>query len=168
MFKIQEGLSPEFLPTAQTHFSAGFDIRSTEDITIYPGTTVAVSTGVFIDEYMLKLTAAVYCVRFGLGIRLNHKRHFMESHYVALQIRSGLAFKGLMLANGTGIIDMDYRDEIRALIHFPAGQDKAPFEIKKGDRIGQLLVVPHSGRFLSDDFRSSNVRVGGFGSTGDK
>jgi dUTP pyrophosphatase len=166
MFKIKDGLGEEFLPTAQTHFSAGFDVRSTEDIVIYPGTTKAVPTGVFIDQGLLETVAEVWCTNTGKTCFPKSLELFKESHFVDLRIRSGLAFKGLMLANGAGVIDMDYPDEIKALIHNPFGHDKDAFEIKKYERVGQLIVAQHSGRFMHDMFRASNERSGGFGSTG--
>jgi deoxyuridine 5'-triphosphate nucleotidohydrolase len=153
MFKLQEGLGLEFLPTASTAHSAGFDVRSTKKIEVFPGDTVMVPTGVFIDQEIISNSNL-----FGFS-------DFASSHYFALHIRSGLAAKGLMLANGVGVIDLDYEDEICALIHNPFGHDKQKFSINVGDRIGQLVLAYHGGRLL-DDFRKESARSGGFGSTG--
>ena len=39
-----------------------------------------------------------------------------KSHYVDIRIRSGLAFKGLMLANGAGVADLDFENEIILIV----------------------------------------------------
>ncbi len=54
--------------------------------------------------------------------------------------RSGLAFReGLMLPNAPGTIDADYRGELLVLL-WNAGDH--PVELKRGDRIAQLVVAP--------------------------
>ena len=57
-----------------------------------------------------------------------------------LRPRSGLALRhGVILPNAPGTIDSDYRGEIRVIL-WNAGSE--PFEIKRGDRIAQLVVAP--------------------------
>lgn len=83
--------------------------------------------------------------------------------------RSGLGHKrGLVLGNGTGVIDADYMAEIFVSVwnRNPGGD---PIVIQPGDRIAQMLFVPIARpRFrVVDDFsRRSRRGLGGFGSTG--
>ena len=87
--------------------------------------------------------------------------------YVGLVFaRSGLAIRqGIALANGVGVIDSDYRGEIRVGLLNHSDQIR---EIAPGDRIAQLVVMPVCHvtpvevRELSDTARGE----GGFGSTG--
>lgn len=90
-----------------------------------------------------------------------------SNEYVAyVYARSGLACKkGIALANGVGVIDSDYRGEIKcALINL--GQED--FTVNHGDRIAQLVISPvciadvEVKENLDDTSRGS----GGFGSTG--
>lgn len=80
--------------------------------------------------------------------------------------RSGLAIRhGISVVNGPGVIDSGYRGEI-AVILVNLGSE--PFAWERGDRIGQLVVVPHV------EFEPHEVEAldptdrgsGGFGSTG--
>ena len=61
--------------------------------------------------------------------------------YVALLfVRSGLGIKkGISLSNGVGVIDSDYRGEIRVGLSNGSAED---YTIMPGDRISQLMVVP--------------------------
>ena len=87
--------------------------------------------------------------------------------YVGLVFgRSGLAVKhGLALANGVGVIDSDYRGELRvALIN----HSDTPYMVQNGDRIAQLCVMPVDNiRFAPVESLTETGRgTGGFGSTG--
>lgn len=54
--------------------------------------------------------------------------------------RSGLALKyGITLPNSPGTIDADYRGEIKVIMQ---NTGKEPFEIRRGDRIAQLVIAP--------------------------
>ncbi len=90
-----------------------------------------------------------------------------SADYVALLFaRSGLSFRqGLALSNGVGVIDSDYRGEVCvALTNF----SNETAEIKHGDRIAQLLVMPVSqAAFMPCNTLEDTERgLGGFGSTG--
>ena len=90
-----------------------------------------------------------------------------------LYSRSGLSLKsGLMLVNGIGVVDEDYRHEVCVLF---ANTSRVATTIEHGMRICQGEFVPSTSEF--SDFRSVEVtddqwfttkRVGGFGSTGVK
>lgn len=83
-----------------------------------------------------------------------------------LYARSGLAVKhGLTLPNCVGVIDSDYRGEIKvALINL--GQE--PYTIEPGERVAQLCIAPvWQAAFVPAQDLSDTVRgAGGFGSTG--
>ncbi len=93
--------------------------------------------------------------------------------------RSGLASRGLMVANGPGILDSDYRGELLVLLTFVTHPNSPPFVIKHGDRIAQLLFVDadsllrptiKSVSLLGELPPANSNRIagtaGGFGSTG--
>ena len=89
-----------------------------------------------------------------------------EGYAGLIYARSGLACKeGLAPANKVGVVDSDYRGEIKVALHNHSASEKT---VKKGERIAQIVVTP----FLSAEFReadelSDTVRgEGGFGSTG--
>lgn len=78
-------------------------------------------------------------------------------------IRSGLASRGCMLVNGTGIIDSDYRGPIKLMIHKPPSVGIIP-----GDRVGQIVFVslPDVEWVSVDELPATDRGVDGFGSTG--
>lgn len=81
--------------------------------------------------------------------------------------RSGHGFKnGVRLANCVGVIDSDYRGEVRVKLTNDGRRDVA---IAYGDRIAQAEIVPvHLAEFIEVDELSETARgEGGFGSTGD-
>lgn len=150
-FKIISKKGDKFLPQYQTSMSACFDFVAAEDVTIPPKETKAVGTGCCFDPghnaSLMKEIEDKSCVPV-----------------LKLYIRSSLAFKhGIGLANGVGIIDFDYPDEIKALLY--NSKDK-PFEVKKGDRICQGLF-DYSWRSPLITTKDQK-RTGGFGSTGAK
>ena len=80
--------------------------------------------------------------------------------------RSGLALRhGVSIPNAPGTIDADYRGELRVIL---LNLGDAPFQVRHGDRIAQLVVCPvalletEEVQVLPDTVRGS----GGFGSTG--
>lgn len=91
-----------------------------------------------------------------------------EGYVMKMYVRSSTGIKkNLVLANGTGIIDAGYRDEIIMALH---NIGKEPVEIKDGDRICQFIILPYpkiEPEFVQDDedFRQGD-RGGGIGSTG--
>lgn len=128
------------VPTRGSDFAAGYDVYSTEDVEIPSGKTVLVGTG---------LAAAI-----------------PVNKVLLLYPRSGLASKrGLRLANGVGVIDADYRGEIKAAIYNDSDQTQ---KIEKGERIAQLVLAPYYAmdfkvvEELSDTDRGDK----GFGSSG--
>lgn len=91
-----------------------------------------------------------------------------EGYVMKVYVRSSVGIKkNLVLANGTGIIDSNYKDEIiMALYNF----GNEPVEIKDGDRICQFIILPFpkiEPEYVEDNeaFRQGD-RGGGIGSTG--
>ena len=87
--------------------------------------------------------------------------------YVALVFaRSGLGIKkGIALSNGVGVIDSDYRGEIRVGLHNSGSED---YTVQPGDRIAQLAVVPVLQVELeqAETLDETERGAGGLGSTG--
>lgn len=82
-----------------------------------------------------------------------------------MTIRSSLGITGLRLANSVGVIDADYRGEIKIALH--NASDK-PYHSPGGERIAQGIIVPIS---LQDavqvkELPTTERGAGGFGSTG--
>jgi dUTPase len=83
--------------------------------------------------------------------------------------------KGLILPNGHGVIDMDYRGEIKMIIHNPIREKTYSgseflneFDINRGDKIGQLILQRHEGWIIPETYTLDNERNGGFGSSGSR
>ena len=129
------------LPSYQTNGSVAFDLAAAENMTI-PA-----------HEIRLIPTGLVVCTPPG--------------QMLLVATRSSTPMKkGLMLANGIGIVDQDFcgpDDEIKIQVYnFTA----KPVEIKKGDRIAQGLFL-HLERVEWEEVKElENKTRGGFGSTG--
>jgi dUTP pyrophosphatase len=128
------------LPVYATQGAAGMDVVSAEDVTIAPGGRHAVATG--------------------LAMAIPH------GFEVQVRPRSGLALKhGISVPNAPGTIDSDYRGELKVIL---INLGEAPFEIRRGDRVAQLVLAPVTrATWLETDALDETARgEGGFGSTG--
>jgi len=128
------------LPAYATDGAAGMDVVSAEDVTIQPGARHAVATG--------------------LAMAIPH------GFEIQVRPRSGLALKhGITVPNTPGTIDSDYRGELKVIL---INHGEAAFEIKRGDRVAQLVLAPVTrGTWLETDELDETARgEGGFGSTG--
>lgn len=130
------------LPAYETEHASGMDLRAavTEPLLLQPGQRAAVPTG-------LRMASP-------------------PGHEGQVRPRSGLALRnGITMINAPGTIDADYRGEIKVLL---VNLGDIPFTIRRGDRIGQLVVAPvarvqwNPSTCLDDTARGS----GGFGHTG--
>lgn len=119
------------VPTKQTTHSAGYDVCSRE--------TISMSAG---EAYMI-----------GLGVKIVDAP---SDYYLELHPRSSLRYK--CGAQGVGICDSDYRDEIKMIIY-----PLFDYTIHEGDRIGQL--IPKKIYDVMDCPVNEVIREGGFGST---
>lgn len=130
------------IPTYGSAYSAGADLYAVtdEDITIMPGETVLIHTGLSME---------------------------IPVGYVGLiYARSGLASKkGLAPANKVGVIDSDYRGEFMVALH---NHSTISHTVSHGERIAQLVLMPYlAADFVETDTLSDTDRGdGGFGSTG--
>ena len=80
--------------------------------------------------------------------------------------RSGLGHKhGIVLGNGTGLIDADYQGPLMISVW---NRGREAFTMQPGDRIAQLVVLPivRASLQVVDDFETSARGAGGFGHTG--
>ncbi len=141
-------LDPRFgaewpLPAYATAHSAGMDLRAA------------------LDAPMLLLPGEAALVPSGLAI------HVADPGLCAVLLpRSGLGHKhGIVLGNGTGLIDADYQGP---LMISTWNRGNAAYTIEPGDRIAQLVLLPVVRATLQvvDTFEESARGEGGFGHTG--
>lgn len=176
-FKKISKYENEDLPTPmrQTFFSAGYDIAAAEDVVIP-------SYGKLMDKVIMAREGQEYtdgpCTleeMAALTKKLNarptliptgYKARFPGDCFLQLSIRSSSPLKyWLVLANGTGIIDADYYnnpDNEGHIMFQVINLSPYDIEIKKGEKIGQAILIPY-GTFDVD--LSGGMRNGGFGST---
>ncbi|HHW4680067.1 MAG TPA: dUTP diphosphatase [Xylella taiwanensis] len=131
------------LPAYATEASAGLDLRAVLNapMILAPGDTELISSGLAIHLGDPSLCAVVL-PRSGLG-----HRH------------------GIVLGNGTGLIDADYQGPLLISVW---NRGHEAFTIEPGDRIAQLVVLPMVRVVLQvvDTFADSGRGAGGFGHTG--
>lgn len=132
------------LPERSTANSAGYDFFAIEDVVIPAKTTMRIMTGV--------------------------KCELMPYMFLLLANRSSNpSKKSLVLMNGVGIVDADYYSnpdndgEIGFEFHNVATVDTV---IKKGEKLGQGIIIKFIQTEDDEMANSSVTRVGGFGSTG--
>ena len=80
--------------------------------------------------------------------------------------RSGLSIKyGLCMANGVGVIDSDYRGELRVPM---INLGSEPYTVQPGERVAQLCIAPvwQAAFVQAETLSDTNRGAGGFGSTG--
>ena len=131
-----------------TKGSAGYDLQSMETVTIPPGKSKLVPTGVFLNFQA-------------------YEAPFADSFEAQVRSRSGLAYKhSVFVLNSPGTIDSDYTGEIKVIL-FNAGEQD--YTINEGDRIAQLVFceLPSVTMSKVNQVKHSETRgSGGFGSTG--
>lgn len=130
-------------PTYGSDSAAGLDLYcyTDEPITVKPGETVKVHTGVSIE--------------------------IPDGYFGAVYPRSSTGVKKhLMLANTVGVIDSDYRGEI---VNFIYNYGKDSQIIENGDRLAQLVLIPYLRCDIEEVDELSDTQRGnkGFGSTGE-
>ena len=130
------------LPERGSVMAAGYDLFAdiTEDLVIEPHTTAMIGTGIAVA--------------------------IPEGYFGGVYARSGLSAKeGLRPANCTGVVDADYRGEIKVALHNDCDVKRT---VKKGQKIAQMVISP----FLCVTFEEveeldkTDRGEGGFGSTG--
>lgn len=145
-FEIAKGFenSNINLPKRSTKNSAGYDVESAEDC-IIPS---------------FKLGQKPTLVKTGI-------KAYMEPDEVLILANrsSNPGKKGLILANGIGVVDSDYYgnpDNDGHIMFAFYNFKEEDIEIKKGERIGQAIFQKY---LVADDDTSEGERTGGFGST---
>ncbi len=140
--RIDDKFSDLPLPEYQTDGSAGMDVRAAvEETTIIP-------------------PGKIKLVPTNLAIALE------KGFECQVRSRSGLAAKrGIFALNAPGTVDSDYRGEIKIIL---ANFGDEPFEIKRGDRVAQLVIARYEkiDWELVERLPDSSRGSGGFGSTG--
>lgn len=132
------------IPAYGSEFAAGADLYACldEDLVVKPHQTVVVPTGIAL-ELPIGYAGLIYA-------------------------RSGLATKkGLAPANKVGVVDCDYRGEVKVALHNHSEEVQT---VAVGERVAQLVITPYvTAEFTETEELSSTVRgAGGFGSTGSK
>lgn len=130
------------LPTYGSVGAAGADLYACldEEVTILPGETAWIPTGIALE--VPEGCAGLVYARSSLGVK-----------------------RGLAPANKVGVIDSDYRGEIRVVL---LNHGKEPQTVQSGERVAQFIITPvltpayEEVEELSDTARG----VAGFGSTG--
>lgn len=131
------------IPTYGTDYAAGADLYAylEQEITIKPGETAFIGTGI------------------GLEVPVGYAG--------LIYARSGLACKsGLAPANKVGVVDTDYRGEVKVALHNHSNEEKI---VKPNDRIAQFVITPYlkADFVLTEELSSESQRGrGAFGSTG--
>jgi len=153
-FFMEKGCE-DLAPTRAHDDDSGFDVRASLDMTVDPHSVRGVPTGVHME--------------------MGRSRHFMME--IQVRPRSGLAIKHMItVLNTPGTIDNGYRGEVVIIL---ANLSDKPFEVKRGDRIAQLVpimvpIVKADVLNLSDEVTAqywdhicdTPRATGGFGSTG--
>lgn len=126
------------LPSKSTKGAACYDAYLPENCTLVPGEIKIVPLG------------------FSVEVPANYE--------LQVRARSGLASKGILVANGVGCVDSDYRGEVGVILFNCSGM---PVLFNQGDRICQLKLsyAPVVQWTIVDEIEETD-RTGGFGSTG--
>ena len=130
----------DLFPQKAHKSDAAWDLRSRIDAELPVKKSFLVPTGVFIE--------------------------LPEGFEAQVRPRSGLALKhDLMLTNSPGTVDAGYRGEVGVIMY---NGGTAPYSIKRGDRIAQMLIckLPDVELELCAELGSSDRGEGGFGSSG--
>ncbi len=132
-------------PKKATDGSAGYDLYSVEDVDM---------SQYYVDD-------KAHLLKTGIAVGIP------EGYVGLLFARSSLHKKHLTLANSVGVIDSDYRGEIKVALKCTDSMDTNQF-ITKGERVAQVLIIP----YLDTEFEEvDNLDVtlrgtGGFGHSG--
>lgn len=141
LMRVREGA---IIPKQATAGSAGYDFCACIDApqTIEPGERCVFPSGLAAE--IPAGTAGFVFTRSGLGIK-----------------------KGIHVTNGVGVIDSDYRGEIRIGLHNLSAE---PYTVQPGERIAQMIIMPYFAPVIEEvtSLTETDRGAGGFGSTGTK
>ena len=128
------------IPTRGSDTAAGVDLHAPKALVIHPNSNGVVSTGLAVE--------------------------IPDGYFGAIFARSGMATrKGLRPANCVGVIDSDYRGEIKVVLHNDSDIIRP---VQEGDRVAQLVILPYEPIEFDevDELNDTDRGIGGFGSTG--
>lgn len=129
------------LPAYGTDESAGFDLAASHDLLVAPRQIALVRTGLVIEV--------------------------PPGHFLGIFARSSTPLKrGLMVANGVGVIDPDYsgpNDEVMIQV---LNVSDADVRIRRGDRLAQGIILPAPRVTWEEVSEIRDATRGGFGATG--
>lgn len=128
------------IPTRGSDAAAGVDLHAPKALVIHPNSNGVVSTGLAVE--------------------------IPDGYFGAIFARSGMATrKGLRPANCVGVIDSDYRGEIKVVLHNDSDIIRP---VQEGDRVAQLVILPYEPIEFDevDELNDTDRGIGGFGSTG--
>lgn len=135
----------------QTKLSAGLDLCAAQSLTLRPLGRAVVDTGVYLQDVLpddMLLKPKMY-------------NPLEVVPFAMVCSRSGLASKhGVIVLNAPGIVDADYEDTIKVILHNTSTYSK---NIEAGERIAQLVF---SYAYRRADLVEDESRQGGLGSTG--
>jgi dUTP pyrophosphatase len=144
VFKVKVNAeTPEFIPVRVHPWDAGADLKSSEYHTLSPG-----------EQHMYDTGVAIAIPPSFVGLVFN---------------RSSQGKKGITIPNSVGVIDSEYRGNIKVLLR---NDSNAHYTVNILDRIAQLVIVPIVVPVLEqyegdpDDWNDTVRGTGGFGSTG--
>ena len=142
--KIKKLYPNATIPTSGSAFAAGYDLYAClsgdGEVTIPAHHTVMVPTGIAVA--------------------------LPEGTFGGVFARSGLASReGLRPANCVGVVDSDYRGEIRVGLHNLSAE---PYTVQPGERIAQMIIMPYFAPEIVEvaSLSETDRGAGGFGSTG--
>lgn len=138
MIRFKKLIEEAKIPTIANDLDAGLDLVSMEDKTIWPNEQESFKTG---------LACAIPPGYVGI-----------------IKPRSGLAVK-YQLDTKAGVIDASYRGELVVILR--SYREEFKYEVKKGDRIAQMIVVPCITQTIEvTELDDTDRGKGGFGSSG--
>lgn len=144
VLKLMRVREDAIIPKQATAGSAGYDLCACMDApqTIEPGERCVFPSGLAAE--IPAGTAGFVFTRSGLGIK-----------------------KGIHVTNGVGVIDSDYRGEIRIGLHNLSAE---PYTVQPGERIAQMIIMPYFAPVIEEvtSLTETDRGAGGFGSTGTK
>lgn len=144
VLKLMRVRESAIIPKQATAGSAGYDLCACIDApqTIEPGERCVFPSGLAAE--IPAGTAGFVFTRSGLGIK-----------------------KGIHVTNGVGVIDSDYRGEIRIGLHNLSAE---PYTVQPGERIAQMIIMPYFAPVIEEvtSLTETDRGAGGFGSTGTK
>jgi dUTP pyrophosphatase len=128
------------LPSYQTQEAAGFDLAASQDVPVPAGEVRLVPTGLVIEV--------------------------PSGYFLGVFARSSTPIKrGLMVANGVGVVDPDYAGPDDQIYIEVLNFTRHDVFVKRGDRIAQGILIPTS-QVEWEEGGGRAISRGGFGGTG--